>query len=102
MVAYRAKVGRRDSKGRGRNLWSDRNVPDLSYDSGGSIHWLPGGSDGKESICNAGDPGSILGLGRYPREGNGYPLHYSRLENLMNRGVWRATVHGIKESDRTE
>ena len=102
MVAYRAKVGRRDSKSRGRNLWSDRNVPYLRYDSGGSIHWLPGGSDGKESTCNTRDLGSILGLGRYSREGNGYPLLYSCLENLMNRGVWRAKVHGIKELDTTE
>ena len=93
---------RRDSNSRGRNLWSDRNLPYLSYDSGGSIHWLPGGPDDKESTCSAGDLGSILGLERYPIGGNGYPLHYSCLENLMNRGVWRATVHGIKESGTTE
>ena len=41
---------------------------------------LPGGSAGKESACNAGDLGSILGLGRSPREGKGYPLQYSGLE----------------------
>ena len=45
------------------------------------------GSDGKESACNAGDLGVILGLGRSPGEGNGYPLQYSCLENSMDRGT---------------
>ena len=40
---------------------------------------------GEESACNAGDPGSIPGLGRFPGEGNGYPVQYSYLENPMNR-----------------
>ena len=44
-------------------------------------HGFPGGSDGRESAYNAGDLGSTLGLGRFPGEGNGYPLHYSCLEN---------------------
>ena len=44
---------------------------------------FPGGSDGKESACNAGDQGSVPGLGRSPGEGNGYPLQYSCLENSM-------------------
>ena len=48
---------------------------------------FPGGSDGKESPCNSGDPGSIPGSGRSPREGNGYPLQYSCLENPMDRGA---------------
>ena len=43
---------------------------------------FPGGSEGKESACNAGDPGSIPGSGRSPGEGNGYPLQYSCLEDL--------------------
>ena len=47
-----------------------------------------GGSDGKASVCNAGDPGSIPGLGRSPGEGNGNPLHYSCLENPMDHGAW--------------
>ena len=50
---------------------------------------------GKESACNAGDPGSIPGSGRSPGEGNGNPLQYSCLENPTNRGAWQATVHGI-------
>jgi len=46
---------------------------------------FPGGSDGKESACNAGDQGSIPGFERFPEEGNGYPLQYSCLENSMDR-----------------
>ena len=52
-------------------------------------------SAGKESACNAGDLGSIPGLGRPPGEGSGNPLQYSCLENPMNRGAWWATVHGV-------
>ena len=48
---------------------------------------FPGGSNSKESACNAGDSGSIPGLGRSPGEGNGYPLQYSCLENSMDRGA---------------
>ena len=59
---------------------------------------LPGGLDGKASTCNAGDPGSIPGLGRYPGEGNGNPLQYSCLENSMDGGAWWATVHGVTKS----
>ena len=50
---------------------------------------------GKESVCNAGDQGSIPGWGRSPGEGNGKPLQYSRLENPMDRGAWQAIVHGM-------
>ena len=57
-----------------------------------------GGSDGKASACNAGDPGSIPGLGQSPGEGNGYPLQYSCLENPMDRGTWWATVHEVTQS----
>ena len=63
---------------------------------------FPGGSDGKESACNAGDPGLIPGPGRSPREGNGYPLQNSCLENPMDKGAWQATVCGVAESHRTE
>ena len=59
---------------------------------------FPGGSDSKESTYNVGDPGSIPGLGRSPGDGNGYPLQYSYLENSMDRGAWRATVHGVAKS----
>ena len=59
-----------------------------------SVHLLsgslgfPGGSDGKASACNAGDLGSIPGLGRLPGEGNSNPLQYSCLENSMEEGAW--------------
>ena len=49
---------------------------------------FPGGSDGKESACNAGDPASIPRSGKSPGEGNGNPLQYSCLENPMDRGAW--------------
>ena len=57
-----------------------------------------GSSAGKKSACNAGDPGSIPGLGRSSGEGLGYPLQYSCLENSMDGGVWWATVRGITKS----
>ena len=64
---------------------------------------FPGGSDGEESACKAGDLSSVPGLGTSPGEGNDYPLQYSCLENSMDRGAWRATVHGVaKELDMTE
>ena len=71
----------------------------------GKTHWrrdrlptpvflgLPCGSAGKESACNAGDLGSSPGLGRFPGEGNSYPLQYSGLENSMD-----CIVHGVAES----
>ena len=49
---------------------------------------FPGNSDGKESTCNARDPGSIPGLGRSPRERNRFPLQYSCLENSIDRRDW--------------
>ena len=56
---------------------------------------FPGGSDSKESACNAGDPDSIPGSGRNPGEGNGNPFQYSCMENPMDRGTWWATLHGV-------
>ena len=68
------------------------------------LEGFPGGSDGKESACNAGDFGSIHGLGRSAGEENGNPLQYSCLENSLHRGAWWAgyTPWGRKESDTTE
>ena len=65
--------------------------------------FILGGSDSKESACNAGDLGLIPGLGRLPGEGNGNPLQYSCLENPMDRGACPVIVRGgHKESDMTE
>ena len=58
---------------------------------------FPGGSDGKESTCNAGDPSSNPGSGRSPGEENGNPPQYSCLENPMDREAWRTTVPGVSE-----
>ena len=59
---------------------------------------FPGGSDSKESPCNAGNPGLIPELGRSPGEGNGHPLQYPFLENSMDRGAEQATGHEVIKS----
>ena len=59
------------------------------------IRGFSGGSDSKESACNAGDIGLIPGAGRSPGKGNGNSLQYSCLENSVDRGAWWATVHGV-------
>ena len=59
---------------------------------------IPGGSDGKESACNAGDQGSIPGSGESPEEGNGYTI----LKNTIDRGAWRTTSMGSQRVYTTE
>ena len=59
---------------------------------------FPGGSVDKESTCNAGDAGLIPGSGRSPGGGYGNSLQYSGLENPMDRGAWRVTVHRVTKS----
>ena len=59
---------------------------------------FPGGSEGKASACNAGDPGLIPESERSPGEGNGNPLQYSCLENPMDGVAWYATVHRVAKS----
>ena len=59
---------------------------------------LPGGSDSKESACNAGDPGLTPGLGRSPGEGNGNPLQYSCLGKILDRGAWQVQSMGSQKS----
>ena len=66
-------------------------VPQFGYTMG-----FPGGLDGKDSACSAGDQGSIPGSGRSPAVGN--PLQDSCLENPMDRGAWWAAVHGVAKS----
>ena len=68
----------------------------------GVLWSFPGGSDGKESTCNAGDLGSIPELGRCPGEGNGYSFQYSCMENPMDRGAWQPIVHGFAKSETSE
>ena len=62
------------------------------------IMGFPGGSDGKQSACDAGNLCSVSGMGRSPGEWNGFPLQYSCLENSVERGAWRATVHEVAKS----
>ena len=67
-----------------------------------SILHFSGGSDGNESACNAGDLGLIPGSGRFPGEGNGYPLQYSCLENSMDRSLAGCSPWSCKEFNTTE
>ena len=59
---------------------------------------FPGGSDGKESACKAEEMGSIPGSGSSSGEGNGYPVQYFCVKNPMDKGAWRAIVHGVLKS----
>ena len=80
----REEQGRAREAG-GKENWKRKIWQDLNF---------PGGSDGNKSVCeNAGDPGSIPGLGRSPGRENDNPLQYSCLENSMGRGAWRDTAH---------
>ena len=63
---------------------------------------FPCSSDGKESAHNVGDPGLILWLGRYPGVGNGNPFQYVCLENSMDSGSWKATVHGVTNQNYSD
>ena len=78
---------------------SHSKFPLAIYFTYGNVYVVfPGGSEDKASACHAGDSGSILGLGRSPGEGNGNPLQYSCLENLMDIRAWQATVHGVAKN----
>ena len=78
---HRNNYSNRTSKGIGKNLGITKMQNRLP---GG----FPGGSDGKASVYNEGERGSVPGLGRSPGEGNGNPLQYYCLENSMDRGAW--------------
>ena len=78
----------------GRGCVWDKIVAETNYEPSMLSWWL----SGKESARNAGDVGLIPGSGRSPGEGNSNPLQYSCLENTMDRGAWRATVHGVTQS----
>ena len=86
-----------------RKLFKCQRVGETNKNCGVVKQWMgfPGGSDGKESACSAGDPGSGPGSGRSPGGGHGTPLRCSCLENPMDRGAWRAAVLGVTK-DTTE
>ena len=63
---------------------------------------FPGGAVVKDPLANAGDKSSIPGSGRSPGEGNGNPCQYSFLENSIERGAWRVTVHMVAKSDMSK
>ena len=66
---------------------------------GAKLWWdFLGGSEGKVSVFDAGDLGSVPALERSLGEGNGNPLQYYCLENPMDRGAWLATVYGVAKS----
>ena len=77
-------------------LWSEVRQRQISNDI--VYMGFPCSSVSKESAGSTGDQGSIPWLGRSPGEGNGDPLQYPCLENLMDRGAWWATVHGVTKS----
>ena len=79
-----------------KSLWTLTAATKLKHTC--SLESFPCGSDDKASACNAGDLGSMPGLGRSPGEGNGNLLQYSCLENPMDRGALQATVHRVAKS----
>ena len=78
--------------------WSYGNPLELNKKLSKGTFIFPGGLDGKASTYNAEDLGSIPGSGISPGEGNGNPLQYTCLENTVDKGAWRATVHEVTKS----
>ena len=92
MWGMKTRTGKEKKVGR-LYTWPPR-CPALYLDCSVREKGFPGGSDGKESTCNAGGLGLTPGSGTSPRGGNGGPLQYPCLENPMDRGAWGAPVHG--------
>ena len=101
-IKWKSNQWQQDTEKRSSNTaWAT--VTPTGQPSYGSLMSHPNfGSGGKESAGNSEDPDSILGSGRAPGGGHGYPLHCSCLENSLDRGAWQATVHGVVEADTTE
>ena len=94
---YCRKIPWTEEPGGLQSMGSKRVRQNSTEMSTGNLRGFPGDSDGKESACNAGDPGSIPVLGRSPGEGYGYPLQDSYLKSSMDGGAWWAIVHGVAE-----
>ena len=84
--------------GGGRQDEEDKTNPGDNYVFSPHVLSTYSALSSKESTCNAGDVGLIPGLGRFPEEGNGNPLQYSCLENIMDRAAWWAAIHGVSKS----
>ena len=89
---------RRKGQQKMRWLGSITDSMDMNFSKFREIGGFPGGSDGKESACNAGHPGLILGSGRSPGQGTGNRLQYSCLGNPMDRGAWWAQSMGWQKN----
>ena len=83
------------SHGLSKGRWESHPQPEASFSTALDF---PGGSDGRESASHAGELGSIPGSGRSFGEKNGNPIQYSCLENPMDRGAWRTSVHGVAKT----
>ena len=81
---------------------ADEDVTGFGWNCMWCLMGFPGGAEVKASVCNVGDQDSIPGSGRSPEEENCNPLHYSCLENPMDRGAWYSTVHRAAKSRTTE
>ena len=81
-----------------RQAWSLWDFEFVTSALGLSVLSFPGGAMVKNLLLNTGDAGSIPGSGRFPGGGNGKPLQYSCLEDPMDKGAWKATVHGVAKS----
>ena len=92
----KARLGQASESGLGTENWEASEEFFLRSCRG--LVGFPGGSVGKEFVCNAGNVGSIPGLGSAPGRGNGNPLQYSCMENPTDRGAWGATVHRVAKS----
>ena len=94
-IPWMEKPGRLQSTGSPRVGHAGVTSPSLIQSARSGF---PSGSDGKESACSAGDPGSIPGSGSSPGEGNGNLLRYPCLKNSMDRGAWWTTCHRATKS----
>ena len=98
LLQYSCLENPMDRSPAGYSPWSQKDLYTMERLSTHTHMGFPSGSVGKNLLLNAGDVGSILGLGRCPGKGHGNPLQYSCWENTMDRGAWWTMVHGVPKS----